>query len=1146
LTCPTKLNAVKTGENGVSPGLGTVKLLLCLIEDKRNMGTEDLGSEQSLTLLQNQLDRQSFSSLIVPSPGLTSHHMQNFPTLTSLEKTCNAHRYVRLRLTVHSPAKSALEQHSEVLNRPIPPARFPLSRLTTAHFFGNTEIGQSERANCLLTPRDMNNIVVEVNWTELSTVTDLSEENNHNQNNNVFALNRYTFGSSVISQQQADSQQMNVESLRRTLSEVRHQFNAQLKQRDIEKKLLMRALAVAKTHLKGEKHVTHTPTTIHQKRNTTLSEHLRKEIAAIHLPFDKTKENQHNSQLQSQQMQSDFERAQDELTKQLEQSESSRKQLEEINNRLSEERLELESSLNDLRNKLSGDKSIEQMQINTLQQSLDEIQQALDQSKAAHQEREQELLASLDEKTRSAEQYAQTLGNENEQLQQALETSRTELARAQAKQQQWELDLQEAFAEADRTIDENQARTKTQIDTLQQQIQNHESLHQQLLQEKTRLTNGLQTESQRALDFMKQAQSLDEDKNNLEKKLETLQRAYNEAKTQHQHDTALLTEELDQARQAIDKLSQSRQQLDEALQQAETESQAHQERERGLQEALDESRNKAKRTEEELHRELKQLRQNQAHLQQTLEESRTQLTQTNAEHERRISSLQSALEDAERSADEGLASSAAKIATLQYRIQTQDSSLQKLAQEKAELASCLQSESSHTKELEQRANSIEELRRGLEHELERTRNAFDKASVHHQKEMTLLKEELKQARQTIDELEQSRQLLDATLQQMQSEFLTEQEQLKQSLETEIQQAGEEKSRLSKLVGHYKRQAESIRIKAIRQRNKRRKLEATLAEEQNRYEQLNHLIKTTEKRAEIANNRCTEAERSQQELMAELEKEIKAAQEALEKSSEAEVALQMAKLNHATIIGEREQEIDKLTAQLEHQEESRKAILNQHSEEKAQLQQSLNETKASLMVAENTIGTLKRDRQLIRETKSEADQQLTQLKAESQKKEAEFIAALESSHQEAASLRQELADTKRLITNPEEVEHLHQTLHQAVEEKAALQREVARLQKVQTEKRQPDEIRDTENTKLRWALFAVEKNRKRAEMLTQRTATLKREREVQEVAVEMLSADLDALTKEKAMLVDERDRLLKELSDIRTQRKVDTTQNNSED
>jgi chromosome segregation ATPase len=205
-------------------------------------------------------------------------------------------------------------------------------------------------------------------------------------------------------------------------------------------------------------------------------------------------------------------------------------------------------------------------------------------------------------------------------------------------------------------------------------------------------------------------------------------------------------------------------------------------------------------------------------------------------------------------------------------------------------------------------------------------------------------------------------------------------------------------------------------------------------------------------------------------------------------------LQMAKLNHATILDEREQEIDKLTAQLEHHEESRKAILSQHSEEKAQLQQSLEESQTSLMVAENTIRTLKRDRESIRESKSEADEQLTQLKAESQKKEAELIAAFESSQQEATSLRQELADTKKLITKPEEVEHLRQTLQQTVDEKAAL----------------------------------------------------KRERNVQEVAVEMLSADLDALAKEKALLVDERDRLHKELSDIRSQRKVDTTQNNSDD
>jgi alkylated DNA nucleotide flippase Atl1 len=65
----------------------------------------------------------------------------------------------------------------------------------------------------------------------------------------------------------------------------------------------------------------------------------------------------------------------------------------------------------------------------------------------------------------------------------------------------------------------------------------------------------------------------------------------------------------------------------------------------------------------------------------------------------------------------------------------------------------------------------------------------------------------------------------------------------------------------------------------------------------------------------------------------------------------------------------------------------------------------------------------------------------------------------SAASEVASLRQELADIKGLIGNPEAVEHLHQTLHQTEDGKAALKRQIAGLREVQLEmERQRDRDR----------------------------------------------------------------------------------------
>ncbi|MGD8908228.1 MAG: hypothetical protein PVI92_02700 [Chromatiales bacterium] len=1012
----------------------------------------NLGGIENPQQLQLQNSSQSKNPLIVLSPRQISLSKQPNNCLVRYDEADDVRVKGALLLTAHNLEAYAQNQQPYIIDQSIKELQFSDYRLPHPHIINTMQIGQLATVACLLTQQDMEVIVMELGRAELSALIALGKMQPQHLHKNLYMFDQHARESSAMSLQELDAQQREIVKLKRKLYKVQQQFDTERRQRDVEKMLLTRALSAAKNRHKREIQQNRNSVTIEQ-RSSTLGGHLREEIAAMGLQLVKPQASGHVSQLPSQQTHSELEQYQHRLTKQLEESEASRQQLEDEISRLSKERFDLESSLHELRGLLNGKESSDQTQISSLQQSLNEARETLDQAKAAHQKQVQELQAELEK--------------------------------------------------ASQPRDESQTRYEALNAELQQQIQTQESFHGQLVQEKAELANSLNAETQRALEFAQQIQSLDEHKRNLEHELETMQQAFSEASAQHENDMALLSDELDQARLNLDELGQSRQQLDESLQQSHAELQAQQERERELRAALDETKNNAERTTQELHGELEQLRQSQSILQQTLEESGAQLALRQSELEQKESSLLSALKEAKHTANEHLARYKAKIEDLQQQIQIQELSNQQLTQEKAELASCLQAESNRSLEFAGQAETQDEHRQNLEHELETLQQAFSKVEAQHQNDLALLKQE--------------------------------KEQLSQALEAQKQHDSNTKARLNKLINSLKSRLESTRAKAIRQRQKRIRLAAMLAKEQKTSEHLKQLTEAAEEKAKAASNRLAEVERNQQEMQAEVQKEIEAAQEAWGKASESDIALQAAKMEYASRKDELEQEIDNLRAQLEHQEENLETIQSEYAEEKAQLHESLNESQTELKVAQTNIRTLKRDRQAIREAKLEVDEQVTRLKAEFRKERAELTSELQSSQQEVASLRKELADVNRVLENPEEVEHLRQQLRQAQDDKTALKQQIDGLREVQLEmESQRGEAGDAELTKLRRALFAAEVKLEAADKLAQQVDTLQRERHVQEIAIETLSEDLDALTEEKAALIDERDRLQRALSDIQEQ------------
>ncbi len=1086
----------------------------------------NLGGIECSQQLQPQCHIHSNNPLLVLSPYLTSNCEQLPHCPVRENRACHVMGEGMLELTSRYPEIEAQDLRADSSTPHTDSLRFLASRLPPLHVINYLEAGQLASANDLLTRRNINFIAKELGLTGHSALLCLGIVQAWRQHKHVYTFENSSLEHPISSMQEVDARQTELVNLKQNLFEMQQQFDAELKQRDIEKKLLSHALAVARKRLDG-KH--ESCNSVNPGRpSSTLGEHLREEIAAMRLQPGNMLESTQPSRLPSQRTLTELERTPDEIKHRLEQSEISRKQLQEELARLSNERSDLELSLQELRSQLNGDRSIEQMQIVSLQQSLEETQQALEKAKAVHKDQERKLQAVLHETTSNAEKTAAGFHAEIERLQKDLADNEARLSQAQTEQLQWESNLREALEKADQSIDESKAEYKAQIATLQQQLQTQESSRRQLAQDKAELSSSLKDETQRALEFARQAQALDESSRNLQRDFEALQQAFNEAKVHHQNDVALLRGELDRSRQTIDELGQSRQQLDETLQQLRAELQARQDRTQELEAALDESHSKGKQTAEKLSEALTRLGQRHTALQKRWEETTAELAQAQSKLERSESSLQSAIEEAELSAKARQETYAKNIDSLRQTIQSQESSLLKLAQDKAELASRLNTESIRAMEFAGQVESLDERSRNLEQALDTVEQTFSEAEAQHKRDATILNEELGSARNTLEALE-------STLQQTRDEFKAEQARLNLALETQKQDAGKTESHLNSLVDSLNKQVESIRVKAIRQRKKRIRLETMLVQEQKASEQLKQLMQTTEEKAELAHIRLTEAERNQQEMHSELEKEIKSSQEALERASESEVALQVAKLELASLKDELGQEVDCLRAQLEHLEETRATIQSRHVEEKNRLEQSLEQSETALKVAQVTIRTLKNDRQSIRDANSELSDRFTQLEAEYQQKQMELINALETNRREVAALRQELEDINELGGNTEAVKHLRQELQRANDEKAELKRKIAGLRVVQLEmERHRGSDRDAEVTELHAALIAAEEKRKRAEKLAQETQTLQRERQVQEVAIETLTDDLDVLSKENAALIDERDRLQSELSALQSQ------------
>ncbi len=453
------------------------------------MSMEHVGRALSPASAQPQPGNLSTALPVALAPLPAPPSRPQIPVTCSYEKTFVLIGNGQPRINTHYPEGHKQRPTRDNINQDDADAWPPVSGVTLAYAVERLGFEQCESADCLLTLRDMSSVEVEVDWGEHTALSHLDENTLSPQALKSYSLNHSRCGSPANADRSADIQ---------PLAELQHQHHARLKLLEVEKKLLSRALSIAKKRHNGEsKRTTFTPTNS-QQHMPTLGGYLREEIAAHYLQAENTSAGIQRIGKQLRVTSKESERTQPEVRKKPQDDESIRQQLE-------------------IRIRHLSDKHAE-----------------------------------------DTEQLAAELNGEIAQLKIELETSRSQHIQALAEQKLIESDLQASLAESKRTIDEAQLHANTQIAALHRRIEDLESSQKQLLHEKSQLADSLKAEIQQARKHTQRAQRLEENSSILEAKLEAQRQVLEDTATKHRTEMSLLKQDLEQALRTIEELEATR------------------------------------------------------------------------------------------------------------------------------------------------------------------------------------------------------------------------------------------------------------------------------------------------------------------------------------------------------------------------------------------------------------------------------------------------------------------------------------------------------------------------------------------------------------------------------------------------------------
>jgi CRP-like cAMP-binding protein/chromosome segregation ATPase len=430
----------------------------------------------------------------------------------------------------------------------------------------------------------------------------------------------------------------------------------------------------------------------------------------------------------------------------------------------------------------------------------------------------------------------------------------------------------------------------------------------------------------------------------------------------------------------------------------------------------------------------------------------------------------------------------------------------------------LETLSRESAEAEKAATEAREARNRLEAQLKTTQSE-------HETDLKSLHNELAELREQLEAVTASRQeqqqrageetgALRDELSALQTR-LQELEGAKQSLSTEKSQLLDELTSLKSRMGEVSGEAQQ----------KIADLEAKLEQEHQTAEFLRRSLATAEDAVEISAESLDESESERQAASKQL----------------SELQAEVTRLG---AVNEKAQaQLDELKGSLEASEKARLELVSAQEANSQALEQEKAELLASIAQAKaNQADQEARHRQTLEQLASEKTdlaKQLAESKALLEDKEQSFSSESSRSISRINELEQSLAETRAQLQKAagagDEAQEAMQALKEARDQIKQQEQTIAELREVQLEmeSRQGEDSME-ELDELRGRLEAEERKRKEFEELAGKAAFLRREREVQETAVEMLTEDLDQLGRDNEKLAQERDAIAGQLAELRTQ------------
>lgn len=512
-------------------------------------------------------------------------------------------------------------------------------------------------------------------------------------------------------------------------------------------------------------------------------------------------------------------------------------------------------------------------------------------------------------------------------------------------------------------------------------------------------------------------------------------------------------------------------QLKSDLKKADSDAQKAQQAKSRLEIQLQQEQEKHNQGQNDLQGELEILRQQH---EEAVSAQQAQLQRTLAEQKSSESQFHEALSEANKRADE-------LKKELQSAQDARETTEKKYLEELSMLQTRLEEAAKQHAELDQQKG-------GLERELESIRLAGDDADAQHLNQLNALRSELDEARTSITELNKVSQQMQAEQGSAESIIAS----LKQELEkTRIEYAELQHKTVETETEHHKN------LNAIQEQLKASQIEAVAKSDD--FNEIRAELKNSEEQRLMLSAKLEQAQQKKEFL----KRSLATAEDAIEISD--------------AILKERDEEYEALKSE-------QSALLVQVEELKEEL-----EREAARQI----------DLEALQAEKSELEKQLVESQNRQQSEKQLFDADTSEQQQIIKKMELELSaarsEVEQLSRIREEAQGTQQSLQDANQEISRLNNTVQGLREVQLEmEQQLSDDAGEEIAILKAKLEQQEKRRHNAEEQAKKVDVLRRERDVQETAVEMLVEDLECLESEKRQLEEDKEDLERQLLEIRDQ------------